>query len=89
MIGELLELERLRDGRGIRTARQNVVSILEEIARNSLDRPPRVCVAWTTQEFLVDLDADRMRTVIRNFPEERHGGTTAVQNTPRVARGSW
>jgi len=69
MIGELLELERLRDGRGISTARQNVVPLLDELARNYEDRPPSVRVAPTRPEILVDIDADRMRTVIRNLLE--------------------
>lgn len=69
MIGELLELERLRDGRGISTTRQNVVSLLGEVARNYNERPPGVRVSPTTPEILVDIDADRMRTVIRNLLE--------------------
>lgn len=69
MIGELLELERLRDGRRISTARQDVVSLLDEVARNYDDRPPSVRVVPTTPEILVDIDRDRMRTVIRNLLE--------------------
>lgn len=69
MIGELLELERLRDGRGISTARQDVVSLLDEVARNYDDRPPSVRVVPTTPEIFVDIDRDRMRTVIRNLLE--------------------
>lgn len=69
MIGELLELERLRDGRGISTARQDVVSLLGEVARNYDDRPPSVRVVPTSPEILVDIDRDRMRTVIRNLLE--------------------
>jgi signal transduction histidine kinase len=69
MIGELLELERLRDGRGIGTTRRNVVSLLGEAARNYDERPPGVRVSATTPEILVDIDADRMRTVIRNLLE--------------------
>ena len=69
MIGELLELERLRDGRGINTTRQNVVSLLGDAARNYDERPPGVRVSAETPEILVDIDADRMRTVIRNLLE--------------------
>ncbi|MBI3492841.1 MAG: HAMP domain-containing histidine kinase [Acidobacteria bacterium] len=69
MIGELLEFERLRDGRGISTTRQNVVALLGEVARNYDDRPPSVRVVPTTPEILVDIDLDRMRTVIRNLLE--------------------
>ncbi|MGH9841794.1 MAG: sensor histidine kinase [Blastocatellia bacterium] len=93
MIGELLELERLRDGHGIRTARQNVVSILDEVARNFHDRPPSVRVAPTTAEIFVDIDADRMRTVIRNLlenaikyslPDSRAVEVSATQNAEQV-----
>lgn len=69
MISELLELERLRDGRGIRTARQNVVALLDEVARNYDDRRPTVRVVPMTPEILVDIDRDQMRTVIRNLLE--------------------
>ena len=69
MIGELLELERLRDGRGISTTRQNLVSLVSEVARNYDERPPGVRVTASIPEILVDIDADRMRTVIRNLLE--------------------
>jgi signal transduction histidine kinase len=69
MIGELLELERLRDGGGVSTTRQNVVSLLGEVARNYDERPPGVRVSSTTPEILVSIDPDRMRMVIRNLLE--------------------
>ena len=51
MIGELLELERLRDGQGIQRARQNIVPILEEVARNFEDRSPGMRVVQTPPEI--------------------------------------
>jgi DNA-binding response OmpR family regulator/signal transduction histidine kinase len=69
MIGELLELERLRDGRGIITTRQDVMSLIGEVARNYDDRPPSVRVVPTSPEVLADIDRDRMRVVIRNLVE--------------------
>jgi signal transduction histidine kinase len=93
MIGELLELERLRNGRGISTARQNVVPLLDELARNYEDRPPSVRVAPTSPEILVDIDADRIRTVIRNLlenavkyslPDSRPVEVSATQNGQSV-----
>jgi signal transduction histidine kinase len=69
MIGELLELERLRDGRGIKTSRQNLVAVLDEVAHGFHDRPPGVHVTPATPEILVNLDADRIRTVFRNLLE--------------------
>jgi signal transduction histidine kinase len=93
MIGELLELERLRDGRAISTARQNVVPLLGELARNYEDRPPSVRLVSARPEILVDIDADGMRTVIRNllenavkysFPDSRPVDVSAAQNGPAV-----
>jgi signal transduction histidine kinase len=69
MIGELLELERLRDGRGISTTRQNLVALLGGVARNYDERPPGVRVSAMMPEILVDIDADRLRIVIRNLLE--------------------
>jgi signal transduction histidine kinase len=69
MIGELIELERLRDGRGIRPARGDLVAILHDVARNYEDRPPGVRVVAAAPEIAVDVDADRMRTVVRNLVE--------------------
>ncbi len=93
MIGELLELERLRDDAGIRTTRQNLVSILEDLAENFRDRPPGIHVAAPTAEVLADVDADRIRTVFRNLLENavkysladsRAVEVSAAQNGERV-----
>jgi len=93
MIGELLELERLRDGRGISTARQDVVSLLGEVAGNYDDRPPTVRVVPTMSEIVVDIDRDRLRTVIRNLlenaikyslPDSRPVEVSATQNGHKV-----
>jgi signal transduction histidine kinase len=57
------------------------------------DRPPSVHVVATTPEILVDVDADRMRTVIRNLlenaikyslPDSRGVEVSAAQNGERV-----
>jgi signal transduction histidine kinase len=73
----------------MRTARQNVVSILDEVAQNFQDRPPSVRVASTAPEILGEIDADRMRTVIRNLlenaikyslPDSRAVEVSAAQN---------
>jgi signal transduction histidine kinase len=69
MIGELLELERLRDGPRISRVRHNVVSIVADVAGNFRDRPPNVRVVPGKPEILVDIDPDRIRTVIRNLLE--------------------
>jgi signal transduction histidine kinase len=69
MIGELLELERLRDGRGLNITRQNIVPLLEELARNYEERPPGVRMTPTAPGIVVDIDTERIRTVIRNLLE--------------------
>ncbi len=69
MITELLELERLRDGRGIRAERQDLVPILEEMVESFRDRPPGVRRVSAPPEILLDLDGEKMRTVLRNVIE--------------------
>ncbi|HEV8579527.1 MAG TPA: HAMP domain-containing sensor histidine kinase [Thermoanaerobaculia bacterium] len=69
MIAELLELERLREGRGISTERQNLVSIVREMAESFQDRPPGVRFIAAASEILVEIDGDKIRTVLRNLLE--------------------
>lgn len=69
MISELLELERLRGGRGIRTERQDVLPLLEEMAASFQSRAPGVRAASPEPEILLDVDADKLRTVLRNLLE--------------------
>jgi signal transduction histidine kinase len=69
LITELLELERLRDGHGIRAERQDLVPLLQEAADLYRDRPPGVRVCVEAQSIPVAVDADRIRTVLRNLLE--------------------
>src|SRR5262245_36276503 len=69
MIGELLELERLRDGAGIRATRENVIELLDEVVEGFHDRPPGVHFERAKAEMFVDVDAERIRTVFRNLLE--------------------
>jgi signal transduction histidine kinase len=69
MITELLELERLRDGRGIRTERRDLVPILREVAGAFEEGRPGVRVTSSAPELLLDIDGDRVRTVVRNVVE--------------------
>ena len=68
MITELLELERLREGRGLRTESLDLVPILREAAESFQDRPPGVHLV-TPPAILLDLDGEKMRTVLRNLLE--------------------
>jgi signal transduction histidine kinase len=69
MVSELLELERLRDGRGVRMVRQDLLPLLREVAAEFRDRPPGVHVSLTERELMLDIDAEKMRTVLRNLLE--------------------
>lgn len=60
MIGELLELERLRDGRGLRIERHDLVALLRDLAAPLVSAPA---------EAHADVDAEKFRTVIRNLLE--------------------
>lgn len=68
MITELLELERLRNGSSIRTSRQDLALILREMAESFRDHPPGVRLS-PLPEIVLEIDADRIRTVLRNLLE--------------------
>jgi signal transduction histidine kinase len=69
MISELLELERLRDGKNIRIARQDLMPILCEVVKAFADRPPGVQLLSGTQKLPLEIDADKLRIVFRNLLE--------------------
>jgi signal transduction histidine kinase len=69
MLAELLELERLRDGRGMVTARQDLVELLREVAEPFREGSPGVAVTSLEAEIPVEIDGDRIRTVLRNLLE--------------------
>jgi signal transduction histidine kinase len=69
MITELLELERFRDGRGIRTERRDLVPILREVGRAFEEGRPGVRVTSSAPELPLDIDGDRVRIVVRNVVE--------------------
>jgi signal transduction histidine kinase len=69
MIAELLELERLRDGRGIQIARRDLLPILRDVADSFRARPPGIRLIAGTQELPLDIDTDKLRIVFRNLLE--------------------
>ena len=69
MVTELLELERLRDGRGIKRVRQDLMKILREVARSFDQRPPGIRLASIPQQMPLEIDGDKIRTVLRNLFE--------------------
>jgi signal transduction histidine kinase len=93
MIAELLELERLRGGRGVKALRQDLVPILHEAVESVQSTPPGIRVVTTSRQIPVDVDADKIRTVLRNLlenavkyslPDSRPIEVFAAQNGERV-----
>lgn len=69
MITELLELERLRDGRGIRCERRDLVPILRDAAKGYEQGPPGISFVGIPPQILLDIDGEKIRTVLRNVFE--------------------
>jgi signal transduction histidine kinase len=69
MLAELLELERLREGRGIETERLDLVELLREVAEAFENGRPGVTVTSVAEEIPLEIDGDRIRTVLRNLLE--------------------
>jgi signal transduction histidine kinase len=69
MIAELLELERLREGRGLRRERLDLVDLLREIAEQYEDRPPGVRFAAASPEIWLEVDGEKIQAVLRNLLE--------------------
>ncbi len=65
----MLELERLRGGRAVIPVRQDLVSILHEVAEGFQNDPPGVRVVSSSPEILVEVDGEKLRTVLRNLLE--------------------
>jgi signal transduction histidine kinase len=93
MIGELLELERLRDGRGIRRTPQDLMPVLRAVAEAFRGTTPGVRLVSSAPEIRVDIDAEKVRTVLWNLldnavkyslPDSGAVQMSAVQNGERV-----
>jgi len=69
MIAELLELERIRQGRGLSRQRQDVVPLLREVADAYGSGPPGVRLTAPDSEVALDMDRERIKTVLRNLLE--------------------
>jgi signal transduction histidine kinase len=68
LVGELLELERLRDGRGLRLERHDLAPILRSVAEPFQDAPPGVLVD-VPADLPALVDADQVRALVRNLLE--------------------
>ena len=70
MISGLLELERLRAGKGLTLVRQDIGPIVREVVSSYEDRPPGVqLVLEGVSDLVIAADAEQLRTVIRNLLE--------------------
>jgi signal transduction histidine kinase len=69
MVSELLELERLRDGRGIHVERQDLVPVLRDVAGSFQDKRPGLHVFGLEREIMLNFDAGAVRRVLRNILE--------------------
>jgi signal transduction histidine kinase len=69
MIAELLEMERLRDGRGIRRATHDLVSLLREAAEDYQKGLSGIRIVSPFRELWLDIDKDKIKTVLRNLLE--------------------
>ncbi len=69
MVAELLELERLRDGRGLNPSVQRIAPILREVTARFNSRRPGVHLIAASQEIELNIDTDKVRTVLRNLLE--------------------
>lgn len=67
MVTELLELERLRDGRSIRKQRLDLARLARSIASSFAGRHPEVRVVPSTEKIDVDADARMFEVVLRNL----------------------
>lgn len=68
MVGEVLELERLRGGHGIQTAQADLVALVRELAERFTDRAPGVVVNAPASAW-IRIDRERVKTVLRNLLE--------------------
>ena len=69
MIGELLELERLRDGRTLANAPVDLAALAEEVAGGLRGGGPGVTIVRPPGGAVARVDRDRVRTVLRNLLE--------------------
>ena len=69
MITELLELERIREGRGIRRERVDLVGVVRDAVETYRSEPPGVQMVVPDSAVVLDLDREKIRTVLRNLLE--------------------
>jgi signal transduction histidine kinase len=69
MVAELLELERLRDGRALRRERLDLATLVHDAAAPFVERHPGVRLVLPAAAVELEADAEQLRTVLRNLLE--------------------
>jgi signal transduction histidine kinase len=69
MVAELLELERLRNGRGLNPSLQDLAPILRDMAARFNKRRPGARFIAPSQKVELNIDEDKIRIVLRNLLE--------------------
>ncbi len=69
LVTELLELERLRDGRALKLEDCDLVHIVQDAAQRFADRPPGVVLGARPAELRLRIDPAKVHTVVRNVLE--------------------
>jgi signal transduction histidine kinase len=93
MIAELLEMERLRGGRGIRREMNDLVSVDNEVAETYRMGLPGIKIVSPPREVWLEIDKEKIKTVLRNlldnamkfgFPDSRPIEIDLEQNSDGV-----
>ncbi|MEO6528699.1 MAG: HAMP domain-containing sensor histidine kinase [Gemmatimonadaceae bacterium] len=69
MVTELLELEQLRSGRGMRAAPQDLSQLVRDVAERYRDGGVGVRLVSAPRPIIVAVDGEKVRTVLRNLIE--------------------
>ncbi len=69
MIAELLELERVREGHGMRREIRDLVPVVREAANGHRNGMPGVHLLLPPTQVLLDMDPEKIKTVLRNLLE--------------------
>jgi signal transduction histidine kinase len=67
MVGELLELERFRDGRGLRLERHDLVALLRDTVAVAGAQPPGTRISESPPALFLRIDAAEVRKVLANL----------------------
>jgi signal transduction histidine kinase len=69
LVTELLELERLRAGRGLEVDRHDLVEVVRDAVLAFADRPPGVTLGELPPTAVAAIDPDKVRSVMNNLLE--------------------